>query len=78
MLAGAMLNGGYLCTNWRAIGRGMTAGVMALLGALQPLVVAVGAFLFLRERLPEKGWAVLGIGLAGSGATEGRRHPLVR
>jgi len=38
--AGALLNGFYLCMSWRAIGEGMPAGVMALLGALQPLVVA--------------------------------------
>lgn len=65
LLAGAMLNGVYLCTSWWAIGRGMPAGVMSLLGALQPLVVAVGSFLFLRERLPALGWAGLGIGLTG-------------
>jgi drug/metabolite transporter (DMT)-like permease len=65
LLAGAMLNGIYLCTSWWAIGRGMPAGIMSLLGALQPLVVAVGSFLFLRERLPMKGWTGLGIGLAG-------------
>jgi drug/metabolite transporter (DMT)-like permease len=65
LLAGAMLNGVYLCTSWWAIGRGMPAGVMSLLGALQPLVVAVGSFLFLRERLPALGWTGLGIGLAG-------------
>lgn len=65
LAAGAMLNGGYLCTSWWVISRGLPAGVMALLGALQPLVVAVGSFLFLRERLPGRGWAGLAIGLGG-------------
>ncbi|MBB4859535.1 drug/metabolite transporter (DMT)-like permease [Novosphingobium chloroacetimidivorans] len=65
VLAGAMLNGVYLCTSWWAVSQGMPAGVMALLGALQPLVVAVGAFLFLGERLPARGWAGLGIALIG-------------
>lgn len=65
LLAGALLNGFYLCTSWWAIGRGMPAGIMALLGALQPLVVAVGSFLFLGERLQARGWAGLGIGLGG-------------
>ena len=37
---------------------------MALLGALQPLVVGVDSFLFLHERLPGRGWAGLLIGLA--------------
>lgn len=65
LVAGGLLNGVYLCTSWWAVGQGMPAGVMALLGALQPLVVAVGAFLFLGERLPRQGWIGLGIGLAG-------------
>lgn len=65
LIAGMLLNGVFLCTSWWAIGRGMPAGVMSLLGALQPLVVAVGAFLFLGERLMARGWIGLGIGLAG-------------
>jgi len=65
VLAGALLNGIYLCTSWWAISRGMPAGVMSLLGALQPLVVAVASFLFLSERLPARGWIGLGIGLLG-------------
>jgi drug/metabolite transporter (DMT)-like permease len=65
LLAGGLLNGVYLCASWWAVQRGMPAGVMALLGALQPLVVAVGAFLFLGERLAGRAWAGLGIGLAG-------------
>ena len=67
LLAGGLLNGVYLCASWWAVQRGMPAGVMALLGALQPLVVAVGAFLFLGERLPGRAWAGLGIGLVGVG-----------
>jgi drug/metabolite transporter (DMT)-like permease len=65
LLAGALLNGIYLCTSWWAVEQGMPAGIMSLLGALQPLVVAVGSFLFLHERLPTRGWAGLGVGLAG-------------
>ncbi len=65
LAAGAQLNGGHLCSRWWVISRGLPAGVMALLGALQPLVVAVGSFLFLHERLPERGWAGLAIGLGG-------------
>lgn len=65
MLAGVLLNGIYLCTSWWAVKQGMPAGIMSLLGALQPLVVAVASFLFLHERLPPRGWAGLGVGLAG-------------
>jgi drug/metabolite transporter (DMT)-like permease len=65
LLAGGLLNGVYLCASWWAVQRGMPAGVMSLLGALQPLVVAVGAFLFLGERLPARAWSGLAIGLVG-------------
>jgi drug/metabolite transporter (DMT)-like permease len=65
LLAGALLNGVYLCTSWWAIQRGMPAGVMALLGALQPLVVAVASFGLLGERLAARAWTGLAIGLAG-------------
>jgi drug/metabolite transporter (DMT)-like permease len=65
LLAGVLLNGVYLCTSWWAIHRGMPAGIMALLGALQPLMVAVASYGFLGERLSARAWAGLGIGLAG-------------
>jgi drug/metabolite transporter (DMT)-like permease len=65
LLAGMLLNGIYLCVSWWAVEQGMPAGIMSLLGALQPLVVAVGSFLFLGERLHGRAWAGLGVGLAG-------------
>jgi len=65
LLAGVLLNGVYLCTSWWAVERGMPAGIMSLLGALQPLVVAAGAFLFLSERLRPRAWAGLVVGLGG-------------
>ncbi|MBB3695627.1 DMT family transporter [Sphingomonas sp. BK580] len=63
--AGMLLNGVYLCTSWWAIGRGMPAGIMALLGALQPLVVAIASFGLLGERFAARAWIELGIGLGG-------------
>jgi drug/metabolite transporter (DMT)-like permease len=65
LVAGVLLNGVYLCTSWWAIQRGMPAGIMALLGALQPLVVAVASFGLLGERLVARAWMGLGIGLVG-------------
>ncbi len=65
LVAGLLLNGLYLCTSWWAISKGMPAGIMALLGALQPLVVAVASFLFLGERLSRRAWLGLGVGLGG-------------
>lgn len=65
LVAGALLNGVYLCTSWWAIQRGMPAGVMALLGALQPLVVAVASFGLLGERFGWSVWTGQIVGLAG-------------
>ncbi|UAK25207.1 DMT family transporter [Sphingomonas nostoxanthinifaciens] len=65
LLAGALLNGLYLCLSWWSVARGMPAGIMSLLGAAQPLIIAVASFALLGERLPGKGWLGLAIGLAG-------------
>jgi drug/metabolite transporter (DMT)-like permease len=64
LLAGVLLQGMYLCFSYFAIAHGMPAGIMALLGSLQPLftalfVVATGT------RLPARVWAGLLIGFSG-------------
>jgi drug/metabolite transporter (DMT)-like permease len=41
LLAGGLMQGIYLCASYWAISRGLAAGVMALLGALQPLFTAL-------------------------------------
>lgn len=63
--AGAMLHGLYLTVSWWAVGQGMPAGVMALLGSLQPLMVAVASVGLLGERLPGRAWGGLGIAITG-------------
>jgi drug/metabolite transporter (DMT)-like permease len=65
LLAGTMLPGFYLVASWWAVQQGMPAGIMALLGALQPLIVAFLSFLIHRERLHGRGWLGLGVGVAG-------------
>jgi drug/metabolite transporter (DMT)-like permease len=45
LLAGALMQGGYLCASYWALQRGMPAGVMALIGALQPLFTALYIFI---------------------------------
>lgn len=65
LAAGAMLHGVYLTVSWWAVQHGMPAGVMALLGSLQPLMVAVASFAFLGERLGRRAWAGLGIAIIG-------------
>ena len=64
LLAGALMSGLYLGPGWWAMSQGLAAGVMALVGALQPLFTALISVLLLRQRLPARAWAgqVLGFG----------------
>ena len=64
LMAGVLMQGGYLCASYWAIQQGLPAGVMALLGALQPVFTA----LFMAahgERLGARTWIGLFIGFAG-------------
>ncbi|MBB3983071.1 drug/metabolite transporter (DMT)-like permease [Sphingobium fontiphilum] len=65
LAAGAMLHGLYLIASWWAVLHGMPAGIMALLGALQPLMVALASFLLFGERLSAR--AVTGMAIAMTG-----------
>jgi drug/metabolite transporter (DMT)-like permease len=65
LLAGALMQGVYLCASYWAIGRGMAAGVMSLLGALQPLFTALFLVSVLGRRLPLSTWIGLAVGFAG-------------
>lgn len=67
LMAGAMLHGVYLTVSWWAVYHGMPAGIMSLLGATQPLMVAVASVAFLGDRLLGRAWVGLGIAIAGVG-----------
>jgi drug/metabolite transporter (DMT)-like permease len=67
VLAGALMQGLYLCASSWAITRGMAAGVMALLGALQPLFTALFAVSIMGKTLQTRAWLGLFIGFAGVG-----------
>lgn len=64
LLAGVLLQGVYLCFSYLAITHGMAAGVMALLGALQPLFTGF-IVAFTGTRLAARTWVGLLIGFAG-------------
>ena len=51
LLTGALIHAGYLGAVFFAIGNGMSAGVSAMIVALQPLITAVVARIMLGERL---------------------------
>ncbi|SAL56850.1 DMT family transporter [Caballeronia humi] len=65
LFAGALLQGVYLGAGYWAVAQGVGAGVMALLGALQPLLTAAIAARLFGERLSRRAWAGLALGLAG-------------
>ncbi|KNH05293.1 Permease of the drug/metabolite transporter (DMT) superfamily [Candidatus Burkholderia brachyanthoides] len=65
MFSGALLQGVYLGAGYWAVAQGMAAGIMALLGALQPLLTAAVAARLFGERLSARAWGGLVLGLAG-------------
>lgn len=65
LLAGALLQGFYLSASYWAVAHGLSAGVMALLGALQPLATAALAAPLFGERLAARGWFGMALGVAG-------------
>ena len=67
ILAGMLLQGGYLGGTYWAVEDGLAPGVMALLGALQPILTAVLASIVLRENPTRRTWSGLGLGVTGVG-----------
>ena len=65
LLIGVLMNGIYLCASYWAIVHGMAAGVMALLGALQPLFTALYLAVATRVRFSIGTWVGLLVGFAG-------------
>ncbi|WP_043203821.1 DMT family transporter [Paraburkholderia acidipaludis] len=65
LFAGALLQGIYLGAGYWAVAQGLSAGVMALLGALQPLLTAAFAARLFGEPLAPRRWAGMALGLAG-------------
>jgi drug/metabolite transporter (DMT)-like permease len=65
LLAGVLMQGIYLCASYWAIAHGMAAGVMALLGALQPLFTALYLVAATRARFGIGTWGGLLVGFAG-------------
>ncbi len=65
LFAGALLQGVYLGAGYWAVAQGLSAGVMALLGALQPLLTAALAAPMFGERISMRRWQGMALGLAG-------------
>jgi len=65
IIAGLLVQCGYLGGVFTAIYHGMHAGVAALIVGLQPLLTAVGAAFFLGERSTRLQWLGLALGFIG-------------
>ena len=65
LLAGILLQGGYLGGTYWAVGAGLAPGIMALLGSLQPLLTALLAIVVLREIPTRRTWFGLLLGVGG-------------
>ena len=64
-VSGLLVHAVYLGGVFTAIRLGLPAGVTALVVGLQPALTALGAGLFLRERVRATQWAGLALGLVG-------------
>lgn len=72
-LAGVMLHAGYLCGVFCAIHKGLSAGQVALIVGLQPLLTALLSALLLGERVSRIQWLGLMLGFAGVVLVVGKR-----
>lgn len=64
-VSGLLIQGGYLGGVFCAIDAGMSAGVVALIVGMQPLLTAAAAGRLLGERVTPLQWAGFALGLAG-------------
>lgn len=65
LLAGALMQGIYLCAGYGAVARGLPPAIMALLGALQPLLTALLAIPLLKELPSSRTWQGLALDALG-------------
>lgn len=64
-VAGALVHAGYLAGVFGAIHRSVSAGEMALIAGLQPVLTAIAAGPLLGERVTSRQWLGLVLGLIG-------------
>jgi drug/metabolite transporter (DMT)-like permease len=64
-VAGGLMHAGYLGPVYWAVANGMPAGVSALIVGLQPLITAFFAAALLGEKISDRHWLGLLVGIAG-------------
>ncbi|MCV2403970.1 DMT family transporter [Marinomonas sp. C2222] len=65
ILAGVFMNSIYMGLSYVALVKGLPAGIMALIGALQPVLVTLLAFLLLKEKTTLVGAVGMLVGFVG-------------
>ena len=65
-MVGLLLQAGYFCCTYLSLKLGMSAGGMALIASLQPILIGLLAPLIAHERVDARRWAGLGLGVAGA------------
>jgi drug/metabolite transporter (DMT)-like permease len=65
VMAGLMVHGGYLGGVFGAIHHGVSAGGIALIAGLQPVLTAIAAGPLFGERVRPRQWLGFGLGVAG-------------
>lgn len=72
-VAGLLLHAGYLGGVFNAIHLGMSAGLVALIVGLQPVLTALAAAVLLKERVTPLQWLGFALGLVGVALVVGGR-----
>lgn len=65
-ITGFLIQVGYFCLCWTAFKFGVSAGAVAIIVCLQPILVALAAPYLVGETINRKGWIGLALGLAGA------------
>lgn len=65
-MVGLLLQAGYFCFTYLSLKAGMSAGGMALIASLQPILIGLLAPLIAQERVDARRWAGLGLGVSGA------------
>ncbi|KRC76579.1 putative amino-acid metabolite efflux pump [compost metagenome] len=65
-VVGLLLQAGYFCFTYLSLKQGMSAGGLALITSLQPILIGLLAPAIAREQVDARRWAGLALGVAGA------------
>jgi len=65
-MVGLLLQAGYFCFTYLSLKQGMSAGGVALITSLQPILIGLLAPTLAHERVDARRWAGLALGVAGA------------